>query len=1628
MEVQVTFEGEAQSLSSRIRSSQFDSFIQGVVLNPAPINKDQLAKVNGGGEGADFLIITAPEFLAAANALHDHKESLGINTIVKTTNDTGITGIAIKNYIQDAYDTWSPAPSYVLLLGDVVYIPTNYRTMDPADRYYAIGTDLYYACVDGPDYQPDIFLGRISVDSLSEAQTTVQKIINYESNPPALATFYSNAAVIAHFKDNDNNGFEDGREVKTTEEIRDFLLTQGASVERIYDYNQFYFNYPTYYNNGIFGNGEPLPPDLLLPNGFTWNGNTGDIFSAFHSGMFLVIHRGPAYYAGWDGPDFRATDIALLNNNVLLPVVFSNSSETGHFDTETDGQYGNYESFCEILLRKQNGGAVAIIGPSRIGYDGYGDFMDEGFIDSVWPDFLPAVPNANGASTRLGPMLNHGKIAMDIMWGDPQELRLAEYEMVHLFGDPTMSLWTQQPGSTGTQTVKIQSDPGFGIPITVSQSDVNGNGDGTTFFTRTYPSGTVVTFTAPAAFYGSNFLKWMVDGVIVENTSIQLTMDQYHQATVFYLDEKTLDVKSYPVNGVPITVTPSDNTGNTNFSRYYNTGAEVTLTAPTGFNGRNFVRWRVDGAPDENRTIRVIMDAAHTVSAEFTILSNDKKILIIDRPQTMSAEKIKNAIQGNGFNSEYTIFQPTEIRPELYPAVFVTGSSLSDSQCAQFSKYLDNGGNLYIEKISPNSINQEFYKTRLGIEDTWEIGGITQISGISGTFTDGINFNFPGNTTDAYKFLLDSSVIGPYVIWDYMVYPDEPYPIGVARDAITFKAIGVGFRFEDIPQAQQATVMGKYLNFFMPKKYTITLISPNGGENLTPGAVQMIAWNAANVSGTLKISLWKDGLPVGIIADGIDSSRINYRWLVGRYNGGEAAPGTGFNIKIEENGTGVSDISDVPFTISDVPSLRVISPNGGGGLIQGTSCPITWKSSNVSGTLNISLWRNEVQQGVIADGINASPGSYLWTVGSYGGGDAPAGTGYKIKIKENGTAVSDMSDTPFTILASPSLAIISPNGGENLAIGTIHSITWNSTNVTGVLKISLWQNGAPVGVIADEVDSSRKSYSWAVGSYTGGTAAPGTNFQVKIEDNAAAVSDISDNSFEISDSHVLTVVSPNGGENFSIGTTHPVTWKSANVTGTLKITLLKDGAAVGIIADNVDATPGFYSWTAGNYLGGTASPGVGYKVKIEENGTAVSDTGDNPFTLSNSSSLNIISPNGGENLTTGTIQQITWSATDVKNVLKITLWKDDSLIGVIAAKVDGTRNSFRWTVANYAGGVAPVGAGYKVKIEEYGTPFSDISDASFTILPTPSITVTSPNGSENLTRGTVHLITWQAVNISGTLKITLWNGDYLSKVIAENLDPGVTSSYQWTVDDGPSNLFKVKIEENGTAISDMSDGCFAISDVPSITWIRIYYSPVEDNFFLGQICEIHWDSYNINRPVKITLWKDDVWVGAIADYLDPRVNFYQWKMGTYAGGATGPGSGYKLKIEEHDTGVSGISSAPFTILPIPAIAVTSPAGGEVLTKGTTFDIKWRASNVPWALEILLLNNNDIIGTIANNINPGVTSYQWTVGNLEYGTAPEGSDYQIAVNVKDTNYSGRSTPYFAIYYPPSITVTSPNGGE
>jgi len=96
--------------------------------------------------------------------------------------------------------------------------------------------------------------------------------------------------------------------------------------------------------------------------------------------------------------------------------------------------------------------------------------------------------------------------------------------------------------------------------------------------------------------------------------------------------------------------------------------------------------------------------------------------------------------------------------------------------------------------------------------------------------------------------------------------------------------------------------------------------------------------------------------------------------------------------------------------------------------------------------------------------------------------------------------------------------------------------------------------------------------------------------------------------------------------------------------------------------------------------------------------------------------IKVESPNGGEKWRLKQVRYISWQSKGVSRNLKITLWKDERLLGVIANNVSPDTDIHRWPVGQYGDKQALPGIGYKIKIKEKGIPVSDMSNHSFEIL------------------------------------------------------------------------------------------------------------------------------------------------------------------------------------------------------------------------------------------------------------------------------------------------------------------------
>jgi hypothetical protein len=466
--------------------------------------------------GEELIILTHPNFREAADRLADWKKQKGIvTTVFECGTGSGVNGrqtaAEIKQFIEDRYETALVKASYILLMGDAEFIPTHYqpRAQQFAGTSTTIGTDHPYAVIPvtiGPftlDLLPTFALGRIPVDTLAQADAVVDKIIAYESNPPtapASQGFYRRIMLAAQFQCCRTDVTQDGTAQRTFTEVSEFvrpsLVARGYNAHRLYrrtiDNGCAGCNppRPAYTGDATprrYYDGTPLPTAIGPASSFPWNAGTNDVINLFNEGVVLAFHRDHGAPSGWGTPSFRTNNLP-LNNGVFQPVIFSVNCSSGVFDNETsggaEGVFPGGVYWAEAILRQANGGAIGVIGDTRVSPSWTNSALSRGLFDAVFPEVLPGF----GSSTphrRLGDILNHAKLYLLTQIGstfiDSSSVR-DMFFLYHVLGDPTLEMWTDAPG------------PKFDFPI---QSQVVDQSSITLNFATTELAGAEITLYQP---------------------------------------------------------------------------------------------------------------------------------------------------------------------------------------------------------------------------------------------------------------------------------------------------------------------------------------------------------------------------------------------------------------------------------------------------------------------------------------------------------------------------------------------------------------------------------------------------------------------------------------------------------------------------------------------------------------------------------------------------------------------------------------------------------------------------------------------------------------------------------------------------------------------------------------------------------------------------------------------------------------------------------------------------------------------------------------------------------------------------------------------------------------------------
>ena len=526
-----------------INNSDFktDPLLSNIIMNPRKqTENEELDQLRSATQIATpkYLIITVPQFLDAVNKLADWKRTLGYN--VEIISQTSWNEMSVKNAVVSSNQTSSI--SYLLIFGDFSDVPGKYitRSVLTTDGYktYQFYTDYHYGCISSDDYA-DIRRGRISASSLTEANTIVDKIINYERRPNTTPSFYQTGLNCAYFQDDNYldslgniikpiDGYEDRRFTLTSEEIRDHMLQQGKTINRVY-YAKPEVT-PMYWKIDDYGMASqtPIPNELLRSNNFLWNGNNIDIRNSINNGVLYAIYSGHGGVTLWGNPCFAYTNIDLLNNGNKLPIVFSIACLTGRYNQGT--------CFAEAFLRKAGGGCAGIFAASEESFSGYNDAMALAMFEAIWPSpsFIKTFPCGSTPITiattpiyKLGNLLDHGLNAIQTIYsGRPEDYVLHIKEIFHCFGDPAMEMYTDVP--TPFTNVSITKNNGNTIVSVGENATI-------TFFNRT--TGTITSF------YGNN-VTYPNDNNIQVCISAHNKIPYIKEAGCLYIQDETISNNS----------------------------------------------------------------------------------------------------------------------------------------------------------------------------------------------------------------------------------------------------------------------------------------------------------------------------------------------------------------------------------------------------------------------------------------------------------------------------------------------------------------------------------------------------------------------------------------------------------------------------------------------------------------------------------------------------------------------------------------------------------------------------------------------------------------------------------------------------------------------------------------------------------------------------------------------------------------------------------------------------------------------------------------------------------------------------------------------------------------------------
>jgi gingipain R len=280
-------------------------------------------------ENGDLLVICPDSLIETMQPFVNWKNQKGIFTKLVGTSITGTSALAIKNYIQNEYNS-NPNLLYLLLVGDHAEIPAYIYGTSGGEE---IISDTYYGQLTGSDFYPELFVGRFSGNT-AQIKNMVDRVLEYEKNPSA-GDWMTKAMGIGS-QEGAGIGDDNEEDWQHLRNIKNQLTNFG--------YNQVYEFY-----DGTQGE-QDAPGD---PNSAT-------ILPALNSGIGLLNYTGHGDINEMVTGSFTSLNVNNASNNGKYPFVVSVACNNGTFI------YGNClsETWLRAIKNGTPSGAIGACGSS----------------------------------------------------------------------------------------------------------------------------------------------------------------------------------------------------------------------------------------------------------------------------------------------------------------------------------------------------------------------------------------------------------------------------------------------------------------------------------------------------------------------------------------------------------------------------------------------------------------------------------------------------------------------------------------------------------------------------------------------------------------------------------------------------------------------------------------------------------------------------------------------------------------------------------------------------------------------------------------------------------------------------------------------------------------------------------------------------------------------------------------------------------------------------------------------------------------------------------------------------------------------------------------------------------------